>query len=140
MSDEKPRIIVDDDWKAQAQREKEQLASKTQQAREAPSANFAELLNLVVMQVYAAMGLLTAPGGERIPPQLDAARYFISLLETIEVKTRGNLTPEEKKLLEQVLYELRMNFVHLAGASAAAPTAEGEAGSSGDAPKIQTET
>ena len=48
---------------------------------------------------------------ERRPPDLDAAAQMIELLAMLEEKTRGNLTAEERQLLDQVLYELRMRFV-----------------------------
>jgi hypothetical protein len=44
-------------------------------------------------------------------PNLDAAAQMIEILGLLDVKTRGNLTAEERQLLEQVLYELRMRFV-----------------------------
>jgi hypothetical protein len=48
---------------------------------------------------------------ERRPVDLDAAQQLIEILAMLEEKTRGNLTPEERQLLEQLLYELRMRFV-----------------------------
>ena len=42
---------------------------------------------------------------------LDAARQMIEILSLLEEKTRGNLTAEERQLLEQLLYELRMRYV-----------------------------
>ena len=40
---------------------------------------------------------------------------MIEILALLEQKTRGNLTAEERQVLEQVLYELRMRFVEAAG-------------------------
>jgi hypothetical protein len=48
---------------------------------------------------------------ETRPPDLEAAAQLIDLLAMLEEKTRGNLTAEERQLLDQVLYELRMRFV-----------------------------
>lgn len=48
---------------------------------------------------------------ERRPVDLDAAEQLIEILGMLEEKTRGNLTVEERQLLEQLLYELRMRFV-----------------------------
>jgi len=45
---------------------------------------------------------------------LPAAQQMIDILALIEEKTRGNLTAEERQLLEQVLFELRMRFVEAA--------------------------
>jgi len=40
---------------------------------------------------------------------------MIEILSLLEQKTRGNLTAEERQVLEQVLYELRMRFVEASG-------------------------
>ena len=49
--------------------------------------------------------------GETQAPNLEAASQMIDILAMLEVKTRGNLTAQERSLLEQVLYDLRMRFV-----------------------------
>ncbi len=51
--------------------------------------------------------------GERQSPNLPAAGQMIDILALLEEKTRGNLTAEERTILEQVLYELRLRFVQL---------------------------
>ena len=48
---------------------------------------------------------------ETRPADLEAAAQLIDLLAMLEEKTRGNLTAEERQLLDQVIYELRMRFV-----------------------------
>jgi hypothetical protein len=48
---------------------------------------------------------------EKRPPDLDAAAQVIDLLAMLEEKTRGNLTAEERQLLETVIFELRMRYV-----------------------------
>jgi hypothetical protein len=53
--------------------------------------------------------------GERAELNLDGAAQMIEILSLLEQKTRGNLTAEEREVLEQVLYELRMRFVEAAG-------------------------
>jgi Domain of unknown function (DUF1844) len=52
--------------------------------------------------------------GERVQ-DLEAAQMFIAQLEMLEVKTAGNLAPEEQKLLQQSLMHLRMTFVQAVG-------------------------
>ncbi len=54
--------------------------------------------------------------GERSEPNLGGAAQMIEILSLLELKTRGNLTAEEREVLEQVLYELRMRFVEISGA------------------------
>jgi hypothetical protein len=49
--------------------------------------------------------------GGRMPPNLGAAAQMIEILGLLDQKTRGNLTAEERQLLEQILYELRMRYV-----------------------------
>ena len=53
--------------------------------------------------------------GERFDPNLEGAAQMIEILALLDRKTRGNLTAEERQILEQVLYELRMRFVEAAG-------------------------
>ncbi len=49
--------------------------------------------------------------GQRAEIDLQGASQMIEILALLEEKTRGNLTAEERQVLEQVLYELRMRFV-----------------------------
>lgn len=121
MSDEK-KIIVDDDWKAEAQREKEKLEEETkarEQAAARPAGGFAELLNMLAMQAVVGLGGMATPTGERIPPNLETAKHFIDLIEVLDEKTQGNLSEDEKKMMDQTVYELRMIYVQ--AASGAAP-------------------
>jgi hypothetical protein len=46
---------------------------------------------------------------------LDGAAQMIEILALLDQKTRGNLTAEERQVLEQVLYELRLRFVDASG-------------------------
>lgn len=48
---------------------------------------------------------------ETRPPNLEAAAQTIDIIAMLEAKTRGNLSVEERQLVEQILYELRMRFV-----------------------------
>ncbi len=54
--------------------------------------------------------------GEPSEPNLDGAAQMIEILSLLEQKTRGNLTAEEREVLGQVLYELRLRFVEATGA------------------------
>jgi len=53
--------------------------------------------------------------GERAEPNLGGAAQMIEILSLLEQKTRGNLTAEEREVLTQLLYELRMRFVEVSG-------------------------
>jgi hypothetical protein len=60
-------------------------------------------------------GDLPDPSGTRSEPNLEGAAQMIDILVLLEEKTKGNLTLEERQLLEQVLYELRLRFVEASG-------------------------
>ena len=53
--------------------------------------------------------------GERGQLNLDGAAQMVEILALLEQKTKGNLTAEERQVLEQVLYELRLRFVEVSG-------------------------
>ncbi len=74
---------------------------------------FAGVVQFLGTTAMFQLGLMEGPGGERIPADMVSGRHTINMLEILDRKTRGNLTPEESKLLEEVLFELRMSFVEL---------------------------
>ncbi len=78
-----------------------------------PEASFASLVQSLLTQILFHLGDLTSRGTE---PQinLDLAKYNIDLLGILESRTRGNLSGEEQKLLDSVLYEARMRYVSVA--------------------------
>jgi len=126
QAQEKPKIVVDDDWKAQAQADKEKLAEAAEgeagpgQAagprgqRELPPASFLTLVNSLAVQTMLALGGLQDRKTKRIMVDMDLAKHHIDTLSVLEAKSRGNLTDEEKKALDQALYETRMAYVQIA--------------------------
>lgn len=64
---------------------------------------------------------------EDFPPDAEACRMQIDMLEVLKEKTVGNLSEDENKLLDSVLYELRMAFVQYCESTRAAKIAEKEA-------------
>jgi len=120
------KIIVDEDWKQQAQREKEILAAQEEAEKKKeqeeggprgplPEGNFAALISMLTTQALFALGLLQIKGQEKRQPDLELAKYNIDMLETLEEKTKGNLTKEEEIVLANTLNELRMGYVKVAG-------------------------
>jgi Domain of unknown function (DUF1844) len=61
-------------------------------------------------------GDLPDPESGKPEPNLEGAAQMIEILELLDQKTRGNLTAEERQVLEQVLYELRLRFVEASNA------------------------
>jgi hypothetical protein len=70
---------------------------------------FFVIQNQMTAMIY--LGKVVHPATGKIERNLDGARFSIDLLGMLEEKTRGNLTAEESKLLEQTLTNLRLNYV-----------------------------
>lgn len=119
-SDEKPKIIVDSDWKEEARREKEDLDRETHEmptSSQLPEPSVAELIQMIIIQASIGLGGFQDPQtNQRIPPNLPTAKHYVDLLELFGAKTKGNLDENEQALLESTLHELRLAFVQAAGA------------------------
>jgi hypothetical protein len=78
-----------------------------------PPADFSFLVSSLMFQAQLELGLLRL--GEEEPPEPNflRAKHSIDLLEVIEEKTKGNLTLEEHRFLENGLTELRFRFVQV---------------------------
>jgi hypothetical protein len=77
-----------------------------------PALTFTAFVVSLASTAAIHFGDLPDPGsGQRTEPNLDGAAQMIEILSMLEQKTRGNLTAEERQVLEQVLYELRLRFV-----------------------------
>jgi hypothetical protein len=90
--------------------------------------------HLVMQQSNMAMMLLGKnphPETGQVVRDLEAAKFFIDLLEMIEVKTKGNLNQEEASLLKQTLMALRMAFVEAVDAPQTPSPSRPEAASPG---------
>ena len=57
------------------------------------------------------MGKIASPITGKVEKDLQLAKATIDMLDMLQRKTEGNLSGDEKKLLEHVLYELRINYV-----------------------------
>jgi hypothetical protein len=131
MSEPTPKIIVDDDWKSKVEAEKqsaqEQLERHSQPGESRmPPASFPVLVSTLTTQSLVALGQIPDPYSGRAIADLEVAKHFIDTLAVLEEKTRGNLTDEEKAMLEDVLHQLRMAFVAMQKALKNAGGAPGE--------------
>lgn len=119
QNEDGPHIIVDSDWKAQAQREKEELDRQTREEpaqRGLPGPSLAEIVQMIVIQASLGLGGFQDPNtGQVMPPNMAVAKHYIDLLELFLNKTANNLDANEKGLIEGTLHELRMAFVQVAG-------------------------
>lgn len=135
--DKNTKIVSDEDWKQQAQREKEKLSQQEKtpdktapdepagdhehnhehdhaHTHTLPEAGIATLVESLTIQTLYAMGKIQDPSGSQPTVNLDLAKHHIDTLQVIQDKTRNNLTEEETKLLAIRLHELRLQYVSLA--------------------------
>lgn len=126
-NNEDPKIIVDDDWKAQVEREKEQLAATASDTPgsadespqgQMPPASFEVLVTSLATQAMASLGFFPDPSTGETMLNRPIAKHFIDTLAVLDEKTKGNLTAEESEILTQSLHQLRMVFVNSGNESA----------------------
>jgi hypothetical protein len=92
-----------------------------------PPPTFEFLVFSLKTQTEMKLGLISfgAEEGEKEQPDLLAARHVIDMLAMIQEKTKGNLSLEEQRLIENSLTELRFRFVQVSESAAkAAPAGE----------------
>jgi len=76
-----------------------------------PGVSFAAFVMSLATTAAVHFGDVADPSGGATHTDLPAARQMIDILAMLEDKTRGNLSEEEQKLVETLLYELRMRYV-----------------------------
>ena len=74
--------------------------------------NFAAFVLSLAHTAAVHFGDIPDPvSGQTNPANLPAAQQMIDILSLLDLKTRGNLSAEERQLLDQILYELRMRYI-----------------------------
>lgn len=101
--------------KPAAEPEPEPVADEEELPPERPGepSLFSDLIVNLASQAAMYMGLVDNPLAPKMPTDLHAARQMIDILAMLQQKTRGNLTTDEKVLLERILTDLRMQFVSM---------------------------
>ena len=85
-----------------------------------PPPSFEFLVFSIKMEAEMRMGLINFGEDKDAKPNLPAARHAIDMLAMIQEKTKGNLTLEEQRLIENSLTELRFRFVQASQNTASA--------------------
>ncbi len=81
-----------------------------------PELSFTAFVLSLASSAAIHFGDLADPdSGQKLEPNLEGAAQMIEILALLDQKTRGNLTAEERQVLEQVLFELRLRFVEAMG-------------------------
>ncbi len=78
-----------------------------------PEIDFSTFILSLVTSAVMHLGDAPHPDGA-VRRELDLAKQTIDIIGMLRDKTQGNLSPEETRLLEEVLYDLRLRFVGLA--------------------------
>ena len=74
---------------------------------------FLGLLQSLVTSAWIQLGKQKNFMTQTTAVNLEAAAYTIEILEALQARTRGNLTADENRFLEQSLTALRMNFIQV---------------------------
>ncbi|MEO5969394.1 MAG: DUF1844 domain-containing protein, partial [Bdellovibrionia bacterium] len=67
----------------------------------------------IASAAFMGLGMMPSPQGGETKIDLELALQNIELLELIHAKTKGNRTPEEDRLIDQLLFETRVNYTGL---------------------------
>lgn len=131
MNEDK-KIIIDEDWKTQVEREKEELTNAPPESEtpttapgEIPPATFATLVTSIGSQALMTLGQIADPSTGQAMYHPELARHHIDSLAILQEKTDGNLTEEEKEMLDQFIIELRQLWLAMQNANFEMPPAPG---------------
>ncbi len=119
MSDDAPKIIIDEGWKKEVEREKQDLEAPASGEQADPAetaggphaANFEAIVANLVTQAMFALGIMGDPDTQEVVISLEEAKFVIDSLGVLLEKTRGNLTPEEEEHLKASTAELQRFYL-----------------------------
>ncbi len=82
-----------------------------EQAQSLGSVDFSTHVLSLASTALIALGKMPGPDDEPHPVDLETARHLIDVLGMLEHKTKGNLDESEHKLLQSLIYDLRVSYV-----------------------------
>ncbi|MGD0335793.1 MAG: DUF1844 domain-containing protein [Candidatus Omnitrophota bacterium] len=100
---------IDESWKDAVANEKETLKKENKFIPPEPDFNF--FITTLALQASISLGQVANPATNKIEEDITQARFLIDTLGILKEKTKGNLTADETNLLENLLYELRMQYI-----------------------------
>jgi len=95
-------------------------------------ASFVNFLSTIATNAAAALGAMPHPATGQRSLDLDSGKYWLDVIAMLRDKTNGNLHPQESRLIEGLLADLRMQYVHLVRATEEKLKAQAAAKFSGD--------
>ena len=99
-------------YEATAERIETMMRSQNLGAEHLPPMDFSQLVQSIYMSAMIQLGAGTQQG-QQARVDLLGAKQSVDMLSVIEEKTAGNLTEQEKNLLNSALFELRMGFLEI---------------------------
>jgi len=85
------------------------------QEKSLPDIDFTNFTLSLSTSALIQLGEIQDPFTQKSAKNLPLAKQTIDLISMLKEKTKGNLSPEEEKVIEYVLYDLRMRYVKAAG-------------------------
>src|SRR5215204_1348927 len=76
-------------------------------------ASFVNFLMSIASNAASALGMMEHPVTHQRDVDLEVGKHWIDVLGMLQKKTAGNLTPQETRMLEGLLADLRMQYVSL---------------------------
>ncbi|MBA3568640.1 MAG: DUF1844 domain-containing protein [Pyrinomonadaceae bacterium] len=76
-------------------------------------AGFANFIMSIASNAASSLGMMEHPVTHKREVDLELAKHWIDILGMLQKKTQGNLAPQEEKILESLLADLRMQYVSL---------------------------
>lgn len=80
-----------------------------------PEIDFTNFVLSLSTSALIQLGEIQDPFTQKLAKNLPLAKQTIDLIGMLKEKTKGNLSAEEEKVIEYVLYDLRMRYVKAAG-------------------------
>lgn len=116
---------VDEDWKQRAHAEKidddHKVKEKEEVVQQLPAADFNTFAAGLATEALMALGLVRDQEGRAPEVNGDHAKYMIDILQMLQEKTKGNLSAEETRNMDNILHQLRMAFVSVTQGSRKRP-------------------
>jgi hypothetical protein len=79
--------------------------------QELPEVDFASFIFSLSTSALIQLGIIQDPISKKVEINLSGAKQTINLISMLKEKTKGNLIGEEEKLVDQILFDLRMKYV-----------------------------
>jgi hypothetical protein len=99
-------------YEASAERVEDLLRAQNPGLGKQPTVGFEHLVQQFYLSAMIQMGAGTQEG-QRPRVDIVGARNTIDLMGVLAEKTKGNLTPQEERVMQSVLFEVRMAFLEL---------------------------